>query len=131
MIRSTIRGRSRVSFRINSWAIPSKSARTARQYCLRPQIKSVRNSAHFLVDGCALSRLGFGRGLHSQPLMRILACVWSSPRLQEHTLQSAKKRPHNTHRSGADFRGSQEPNFGFKAATEDYTDMISAGILDP
>ena len=28
-------------------------------------------------------------------------------------------------------RDSKEPNFGFNAATEDYTDMIAAGILDP
>ena len=28
-------------------------------------------------------------------------------------------------------RGSKEPNFGFNATTEDYTDMILAGILDP
>ncbi len=28
-------------------------------------------------------------------------------------------------------RDSNEPNFGFNAATEDYTDMIAAGILDP
>jgi len=28
-------------------------------------------------------------------------------------------------------RESKEPNFGFNAATEDYTNMISAGILDP
>jgi chaperonin GroEL len=28
-------------------------------------------------------------------------------------------------------RASKEPNFGFNAATEEYTDMISAGILDP
>ena len=26
---------------------------------------------------------------------------------------------------------SKEPNYGFDAATEEYTDMISAGILDP
>ena len=26
---------------------------------------------------------------------------------------------------------SKDPNFGFNAATEEYTDMISAGILDP
>src|SRR6059036_90878 len=28
-------------------------------------------------------------------------------------------------------RESKQPNFGFNAETEDYTDMISAGILDP
>jgi chaperonin GroEL len=28
-------------------------------------------------------------------------------------------------------RTSKEPNFGFNATTEDYTDMILAGILDP
>src|SRR6202007_1955193 len=28
-------------------------------------------------------------------------------------------------------RESKDPNFGFNAATEEYTDMISAGILDP
>jgi chaperonin GroEL len=28
-------------------------------------------------------------------------------------------------------RESKQPNFGFNAATEDYTDMIAAGILDP
>ena len=28
-------------------------------------------------------------------------------------------------------RESKEPNFGFNAATEEYTDMIRAGILDP
>src|SRR5205085_12689483 len=28
-------------------------------------------------------------------------------------------------------RDSKEPNFGFNAATEEYTDMIKAGILDP
>jgi chaperonin GroEL len=28
-------------------------------------------------------------------------------------------------------RGSKELNFGFNAATEEYTDMIAAGILDP
>jgi chaperonin GroEL len=28
-------------------------------------------------------------------------------------------------------RESKDPNFGFNAATEDYSDMISAGILDP
>jgi chaperonin GroEL len=28
-------------------------------------------------------------------------------------------------------RASKEPNFGFNAATEEYGDMISAGILDP
>ena len=28
-------------------------------------------------------------------------------------------------------RDSKEPNFGFNAATEDYTDMVFAGILDP
>src|SRR5213595_3791382 len=28
-------------------------------------------------------------------------------------------------------RDSKQPNFGFNAETEDYTDMISAGILDP
>ena len=31
----------------------------------------------------------------------------------------------------AKVRDSKEPNFGFNAATEEYTDMISAGILDP
>src|SRR6185436_7413372 len=28
-------------------------------------------------------------------------------------------------------RQSKEPNFGFNAATEEYADMIAAGILDP
>jgi chaperonin GroEL len=28
-------------------------------------------------------------------------------------------------------RDSKQANFGFNAATEEYTDMISAGILDP
>jgi chaperonin GroEL len=28
-------------------------------------------------------------------------------------------------------RDSKQPNFGFNAATEEYTDMIAAGILDP
>jgi chaperonin GroEL len=28
-------------------------------------------------------------------------------------------------------RDSKETNFGFNAVTEEYTDMISAGILDP
>ena len=28
-------------------------------------------------------------------------------------------------------RDSKQPNYGFNAETEDYTDMISAGILDP
>ena len=28
-------------------------------------------------------------------------------------------------------RDSKDPNFGFNAATEEYTDMIAAGILDP
>jgi chaperonin GroEL len=28
-------------------------------------------------------------------------------------------------------RESKDPNFGFDAATEEYTDMIGAGILDP
>jgi chaperonin GroEL len=28
-------------------------------------------------------------------------------------------------------RASKEPNFGFNAATEEYTDMIAAGIIDP
>jgi chaperonin GroEL len=28
-------------------------------------------------------------------------------------------------------RESKEANFGFNAATEEYTDMIAAGILDP
>src|SRR6266705_1391820 len=28
-------------------------------------------------------------------------------------------------------RDSKQPNFGFNAETEEYTDMISAGILDP
>jgi chaperonin GroEL len=28
-------------------------------------------------------------------------------------------------------RDSKDPNFGFNAATEEYTDMISAGIIDP
>jgi len=28
-------------------------------------------------------------------------------------------------------RESKQPNFGFNAETEDYTDMIAAGILDP
>jgi len=28
-------------------------------------------------------------------------------------------------------RESKQPNYGFNAEAEDYTDMISAGILDP
>ena len=28
-------------------------------------------------------------------------------------------------------RESKQPNFGFNAEAEEYTDMISAGILDP
>jgi chaperonin GroEL len=28
-------------------------------------------------------------------------------------------------------RDSKDPNYGFNAATEEYTDMISAGIIDP
>jgi chaperonin GroEL len=28
-------------------------------------------------------------------------------------------------------RESKQPNLGFNAETEDYTDMIAAGILDP
>ena len=28
-------------------------------------------------------------------------------------------------------RDSAKPNYGFNAETEEYTDMISAGILDP
>src|SRR3989449_684499 len=41
----------------------------------------------------------------------------------------------NAGQEGAVVRGqvrdSKQPNFGFNAETEDYTDMISAGILDP
>jgi chaperonin GroEL len=28
-------------------------------------------------------------------------------------------------------RGSSKPNFGFNAETEEYVDMIAAGIIDP
>ena len=31
----------------------------------------------------------------------------------------------------AKIKESKQPNYGFDAATEDYTDMIKAGILDP
>ena len=31
----------------------------------------------------------------------------------------------------AKVKGSKQPNYGFDAASEDYTDMIEAGILDP
>src|SRR5262245_44392982 len=55
-------------------------------------------------------------------------------------VKRALEEPLRTIASNAGFEGaivigkvreSKEPNYGFDAANEDYTDMISAGILDP
>jgi chaperonin GroEL len=55
-------------------------------------------------------------------------------------VKRALEEPLRTIASNAGFEGaivigkvrdSKDPNFGFNAATEEYTDMIAAGILDP